>query len=88
MSPRLIVAVCTNRTPQRISPTLEELRRQLDEIAGAAGLVVTSGVSGSQHDDIQQEAERFGFECIRVALAGLSLARNAGLGHAHLGGAE
>ena len=88
MSLRLTVAVCTNRTPQLISPTLEELRRQLDEVEGASALVVTSGVSGSEHYDLQKEAERFGFDCIRVPSTGLSLARNAALGHARAADAD
>ena len=88
MSLRLIVAVCTNRTPQRISPTLEELRRQVDEVEGAAAVVITSGVSGAHHHDLRQSAEAHGFACVREQRPGLSVARNAALARARADGAD
>ena len=79
MSPRLIVAVCTNRTPERISPTLEELSRQLSDVPSAAAVLVTSGVSSDQQRELCEIATEHGLGCVDEPRGGLSNARNAAL---------
>jgi len=79
--PRLIVAVCSNRLPDQIAPTLEEVATQIREAPGTVGALVASGVDDEREAALASLATRFGIRFHRAG-AGLSVARNAALAFA------
>jgi len=75
----LVVAVCTNRRPQQVAPTLTALAAHLRQVEGTSGLVVASGVDEARHAELTACAAELGMRSVRAAAPGLSVARNCAL---------
>ena len=75
----LVVAVCTNRAPQAVEPTLRGVADQTSGVPGSAGLVVTSGAGDRRHGELAALAAEHGFGTERVSDPGAALARNRAL---------
>jgi hypothetical protein len=75
----LVVAVCTNRRPQQVAPTLTALAAQLRQVEGTSGLLVASGVDDAGHAELARRAAELGMRSERAAAPGLSVARNRAL---------
>ncbi|MEK6277265.1 MAG: glycosyltransferase family 2 protein [Actinomycetota bacterium] len=72
----LVAAVCTNRAPGAVDATLHALGRQVKDLSGAAGLLVTSGAGDERHAELDALAREQGFGVERVPAAGAAAARN------------
>src|SRR3954447_7712897 len=75
----LVVAVCTNRWPQQVAPTLTALAAQLRQVEGTSALLVASGVDDARHAELAGRAAELGMRSERAAAPGLSVARNRAL---------
>jgi hypothetical protein len=74
----LIAAICTNRDPAAVRPTLAAVCAQAAEQAGASALLVTSGLDRPAHRAHAEAAEQLGANAV-TAGRGLSTARNRAL---------
>jgi len=77
-SPRIAVAICTNRPPASVRTALEGAAGQARAL-GARMLLVSSGVSEAEHAELAALAGELGAEAVRAPEPGLAVARNAAL---------
>jgi glycosyltransferase involved in cell wall biosynthesis len=78
------VAVCSNRQAEEVAAALEEVASQVAEVPGSEAVLIASGVTGSQREQLEALASSFGITT-RESGPGLSVARNAALALAHDG---
>src|SRR6478752_2628455 len=75
----LVVAVCTNRRPQQVAPTLTALAAQLRQVEGTSGLLVASGVDETHYEELARRAAELGMRSELADGPGLAVARNCAL---------
>jgi hypothetical protein len=77
----LVVAVCTNRRPQQVAPTLTGVADQLRQVEGTAGILVASGADAPL-EGLAEAARDRGLTPVRCEEPGLAAARNRALAEA------
>src|SRR4051812_49079577 len=77
-SPPLLVAVCTNRAPERIAPTLRALGEQLRDQDAVGGVIVANAPPGAEAE-LRALAEEAGLELDLFEPTGIAAARNRAL---------
>jgi GT2 family glycosyltransferase len=73
--PWLLVAVCTNRPPEAIAPTLEALGEQLRDSDDATGVIVAN-TTAEEGPRLRRIAANAGFELDVLEQPGIATARN------------
>lgn len=73
---RLVVAICTNRAPELVAPTLREVAAQVREVEGSAAILVASGADDPAASRLAVAAAEHGVDATREGRPGLAAARN------------